>query len=201
MATETKTTDAQAVALVTSYGYTNTTASTKSLLLTKLGLANNYTTASGDTSSSDRTVTVTNNNGKTSKKVETRKTDRGSKTFYTNTTTPLTQDEVLIYKSNQVDELNFEKLNVYNPSVNKVPACVWGVRAEEVLRTTNPERPGWMLDTPNFCAINFGNELSPYVTATYMEQTFLRAASMLYDENGKFVGDQLMRGSTTPNNV
>lgn len=194
-----ETTIAAEAALVTKFGYTNTTASTKNVTLQKLGIVTNYTRNEVNTSSTVRTVNSSTN--KTGQKVTntTTKTvqDDLQKTRFGNLTTPLTQGELLTYKSQQVKELKTD-IPVYNPSPVPVPGVVWGVRADEVLETTNPEKPGWRQQSPMFCAISFGNELSPYVDANFMEQALIRALSMLYDDDGKFRGPELMRGSTTP---
>lgn len=184
MAESTKSSDAGVVVNATSssvsssFGFTNTTASTKQLLLTKLGLNTNYAVARQDTNNISRTRS------------------ENSLTL-TNTTTPLIQPELITLRSSEITKVN-SYAPIYNPQKGNVPAVHWGVRVDEVLTTVDSEKPLFRIDEPVVWSLMCMNNLSAYITDDLVEQAFLRAVSAFYDENGKFRGGDMMRGAIIP---
>lgn len=160
-----------------SWGYSNTTASTKSVTLKNLGVYSNY----------ENTVPAAVSEGK-QPAVPYRKE-------YRNTTSPGGQEERFTYQSKDQD---IAVSNLLNPPKTKAGRFI-STQVSDVRREVRDN--GDTYDHPIRCTISFAGGIAHSWTNAEMEEILLRTLSTLYDEtNSAWRLEGLMNGAITPHN-
>jgi hypothetical protein len=153
---------------VSSFGFTNSTASTNLVTPQELGLASNYALMS------DQADVVTLNNK----------------------TAPIDQEEIISYRSRVTGNVN-SNLNIQYPAPVK-SGIEYSIRIDELLSTTDTADPDFRIDEPIVCTIAFRHPRSGNITNAIVAQVMTRAISSLRRADGTWRFDDLMRSAERP---
>lgn len=142
------------MALKSSFAFTNTTASAAEVDPINMGMVTNYGPI-------------------TSKKP-------GEEFPMTNTTCPNDQGELVTYRARPISTVNTELPVMYPGRVRS--GVEFGVRLDEILRTTDETNGFIIQDSPIVCSVAFKAERNAVITADVLNQVWMRALGALYDE-------------------
>lgn len=144
------------MAVTSSFGFTNTTASAVDVNPTNLGIVTNY--------------------GPVASKVP------GQEFPLTNTTCPNDQGELVTFRARPINKVNSDLPVMYPGRVQS--AVEFGVRVDEILRTK--DQNGVILqDSPITVSIAFKAERNAEITEAVLDQVWLRALGAVMDETSK----------------
>jgi hypothetical protein len=150
------------------FGFTNSTASSNTVTPLKLGLTTNYALVK----------------------------DVADVVDLSNKTTPIDQEELITLRSRKIDNIS-TTVTVNNPSPVK-GGIEYGIKLEEVLKTTDSDDATFEVDDPIVCTIAFRHKRSGYISNSVIGTVFLRAISTLMREDGTWRFDDLMRSAERP---
>jgi hypothetical protein len=130
----------------------------------------------------------------------------------TNYSTPQTlKNGSLVEYQNNTDGSSFRSENIkYFSSVQKgMPEsslemehptkssrkAVYGITVEDQAITLSSDDPTYEVDNACTCKIVLSNSLDRNITADHMKEVLIRAISGLFDDQGNFIGSNLMQGA------
>lgn len=153
---------------VSSYGFTNTEASSHQVTPYALGLVTNYALAEEDASNA----------------------------ILNNKTAPIDAEELITFRARQIATVN-TGLNVQNPSKVK-GGIQYQVQVEAVRTTTDTDDASFRVDEPIVALLTIRHPKSANFTSAAVEEIVTRLLSCLYKADGTSRLDDLMRGAERP---
>lgn len=152
-----------------SFGFTNTTAGTVDVTPLALGLTTNYATSA----------------------------ETANQTVLNNKTAPIDMQEVISYRSDDLNTLKANAVNIQYPSPVS-QGVQYSVQITDTLSTTDTVDASFRVDEPIQCTISFRHPKSGNITGSHVATVFLRAISALMKTDGNWRFDDLMRGAERP---
>jgi hypothetical protein len=153
---------------VTTFGYTNNTASSHTLAPTLLGMTTNY-------SLMQDTADIVRLNNKTA---------------------PIDMEEIITVRSRDIPEVSTH-CDVANPTFAK-KAIEYGVRNDVIVTTTDTTDASFRVDEPIVCSISIKHPKSGNITEALVAETLMRTLSGFVKADGTWRIGDLMRSSERP---
>lgn len=151
------------------FGFTNTEDSTVTLTPKALGLTSNYAVSA----------------------------DISDQAILNNKTAPIDLQEVISYRSTDINNLKSNAVNIQYPS--PVTAGVqYSVQVTDTLSTTDSNDASFRVDEPISVTISVRHPKSGNIGSTQVATVMMRALSSLVKEDGSWRFDDLMRGAERP---
>lgn len=153
---------------VSSFGYSNDTASTHLVTPQKLGFTSNYAVTK----------------------------DTANEASLDNKTAPTDQQELISFRSRPIAQVDND-LNIQYPSPVKKGIQYW-VTVQETLSTTDTDNPDFRVDEPIHLELEVRHPRSGNITGDIVGTALIRLLSALRREDGSWRFDDLMRSAERP---
>lgn len=158
-----------ATTLSSTFGYTNTTASTKKTITpTVMSLVTNYA----------------------------KREELSTKCVLDNTTCPLDQPEYVTFTCSRIKKVDSPIPNHYPPKVSDGVAAK--IQLAELLKTTVNEDPTFRVDSPIVAELRISTTTGGYVTVDHVQAIVDRLVSALYKDDGTSRLSELLRSALEP---
>jgi hypothetical protein len=157
------------MALQSSFGFTNTTASsTRQVQTYDLGLLDNYA------------LTM----------------DEPTECMLKNTTTPLDVEETVAFRCKNIDKVNTTLISQYPSKVRT--GVQYQLQLEAMLSTTDTTNPDFRVDEPIVVQLTVRHQKSGNITAGHVVELIDRATSALMKDSGAYRINDMMRSALKP---
>lgn len=151
------------------FGFTNTTDSSVTLTPKALGLTSNYAISA----------------------------DVSDQAVLNNKTAPIDLQEVISYRSMDINNLKSNAVNIQYPSP-VTTGVQYSVQVTDTLSTTDSSDASFRVDEPISVTISVRHPKSGNIGSTQVATVMMRALSSLVKEDGSWRFDDLMRGAERP---
>lgn len=156
------------MALVSSFGFTNTTSQTFDINPTKIEASSNYALIE----------------------------DEPNRCVVSNVTAPLDQGERVSYSFQKINKVSTDQDILYPASVQN--GVQYAVRVEEILSTVDTADPTFRVDEPIVAWLTIRHPNSARMTSTVITTILERLLGACYKDDGTLRFDDLMRSALKP---
>lgn len=153
---------------VSTFGFTNTTADTNTVTRVDLGVTTNYAIS----------------------------TETADESVLNNTTAPIDQEEIISYRSRNIQQVNTD-LNIQYPSPVK-SGIQYQIMVEDTLSTTDSADADFRVDEPIVAQLTIRHPKSGNITNALVGQVVTRLISAAMKDDGSWRFQDLMRQAERP---
>lgn len=154
--------------MVSNFGFTNVTDSTKEVVTKKLSLSSLYATTE----------------------------DESTRCVLSNVTCPIDQPEVITMTSSRIPVVNSTIPNYYPPKV--VDGVTYAIKVEELLSLTDVDDPKFRVDLPIVAQLSIRHATNGEITEESVLTVITRLISALFKDDGTSRLPDLMRSALEP---